>query len=206
VGRVENSSGHREASVPHFLRAHELAEHSGEEALAVDAAHMLAIVETGAKQLEWHRRAIELAEGSSDPSARKWLGSLYNNLGWTYHDAGDFTVALEAFEKALEYRKAQGTPDQLRIAQWAVARCLRSLGKFEDALHIQRSLESAGTGKDGYVYEEIAECLLASGNEAAARPYFAKAYQELSQDAWLASDQPQRVERLKRMGSEGPTA
>src|SRR5712675_1635824 len=48
---------------------------SSKRRFAVDAAHMLAIVETGDASAEWNRTAIALAEGSEDPRAKRWLGS-----------------------------------------------------------------------------------------------------------------------------------
>ena len=52
----------------------------------------------------------------------------------------------------------------VRIARWSVARCLRSLGRFQEALDAQRALEKeyAAAGEtNGDVLEEIA------ANEAA---------------------------------------
>jgi hypothetical protein len=52
---------------------------------------------------------------------------------------------------------------------------------------------------DGFVFEELGECLLALGRADEARPYFAQAYAELSQDEWLADNEPARLERLKAL-------
>jgi hypothetical protein len=66
---------------------------------------------------------------------------------------------------------------------------------------IQRELESEieekGLDPSGYVFEEIAECLLLLGREDEAKVYFGKAYDELSQDQWLVANQADRLERLK---------
>jgi hypothetical protein len=68
---------------------------------------------------------------------------------------------------------------------------------------MQRSLlaehESVGSS-DGYVYEEIAECLLALGRKDESRPFFAKAFEALSADPWLPEREPERLERLRREG------
>ena len=53
---------------------------------------------------------------------------------------------------------------------------------------------------DGYVYEEMAECLTLLGRSAEARPYFELAYRQLSQDPWLVENEPARLERLKEVG------
>lgn len=134
----------------------------GVHGLAMDAAHMLGIVEAPDVALEWNLRAIGLAEGSGDPLARGWLGALYNNTGWVYHGRGEFAAALEMFEKARDWRAARGAAGPLMIARWCVGRCLRSLGRVEEALAIQRGLVeayAAGGEEDvGYVAEEMGEC------------------------------------------------
>ncbi len=139
-GRVLNSSGDAEASRPLFIHAWKSARGAGDDHYAVDAAHMLAIVEPPEKQLRWYHRAVELAEDSDDPRARNWLGALYNNAGWSYCDTNHFKDALPMFEKALAWRKEQGQTREIRIAEWTIARCLRSLGRTEEAVAIQERL------------------------------------------------------------------
>jgi tetratricopeptide (TPR) repeat protein len=202
-GRVYNSSGDPDQARPLFQDGWDLARFGSEDALAVDAAHMLAIVDSGSAAIEWNRRAMSLAESSSDPKARKWLGSLYNNLGWTYHDQGDYAVALDLFEKAYDLRVEQKQPKETRIARWCVARTLRSLGRTDEALRIQQELakewEAAGE-EDGYVFEELGECLLALGRQEEARPDFARAYELLSKDPWLQEKEGPRLRRLAELG------
>ena len=68
---------------------------------------------------------------------------------------------------------------------------------------MQRSLleeHKAAETKDGYVYEELAECLLILGQADEARPYFNLAYHELSKDTWLKDKEKDRLERLRRLG------
>lgn len=202
-GRVFNSSKQKERAVPLFQQALAAAQAAGEDFYAVDAAHMLGIAEPPERQTEWHLRAIALAEQSSQPRARGWLGSLYNNLGWTLHDQGQHAEALDLFEKALAFRQEQGKARETRMAQWAVARALRSLGRVDEALAIQRDLlaqHAANGTTDGYVQEEIAECLVLLDQDAEAQPFFAQAYAALSQDAWLAENEPERLRRLKELG------
>ena len=87
-GRVFNSSGDAAASVPYFEEALSLAEVEGLEYYAIDAAHMLGIVETREAAIRWNERAIAMAEVAQSERARGWLGPLYNNLAWTYNDLG----------------------------------------------------------------------------------------------------------------------
>lgn len=201
-GRVFNSSGNREQARPLFLQAWELAQAALEDFYAVDAAHMLAIIESPDQQMEWNVKALTLAEASEQPRAKKWLGSLYNNIGWTHHDAQRYEEALSIFQKALELRQGQGEASAIRIAQWSVGRALRSLGRIQEALDIQRQLLAdhglVGT-RDGYVYEELAECLLLLDKVDEARPYFALAYTELAQDSWLVEHEAARLERLNKL-------
>jgi tetratricopeptide (TPR) repeat protein len=207
-GRLFNSAGAPALPRPLFLQAWDAALPAGEKFLAVDAAHMLAIVEPPAQQLAWAQQAIAVAEQSNDDRTRGWLGSLYNNLGWTYHDLGEHEAALATFEKALAWRKAAGSVPEIRIAEWSVARILRALDRPAEALTIQRRLEAewaADGGDDGYVLEEIGECLLALGDTTAASPYFARAYDALHTDPWLASNEAARLERLRTLGQRSLT-
>ncbi len=102
--------------------------------------------------------------------------------------------------------RAAASPEPIRIARWSVARVLRSLGRFAEALTLQQRLleehEQAGT-TDGYVFEELAECQLALGRLEAARPYFARGLALLSQDSWFCEQEPQRLARLREQ-SLGP--
>ena len=203
-GRVFNSAGHPEEARPFFERAFDKAKDLTEDFYAVDALHMLAIVAPPASSLDLNLLAIQIAESSDQEKARGWLGSLYNNTGWSYHELGDYASALDMFQKAEAIRKLKRSVPEIRIAQWCVARTLRSLKRVEEALSKQMALkaefEAAGEG-DGYVFEEIGECLLALDRAQEAQPYFAKAHELLSQDAWLAEKEPARLARLKELAT-----
>jgi tetratricopeptide (TPR) repeat protein len=202
-GRAFNSAHRRVEARLLFLGAWELAKALGEDFYAVDAAHMMAIVEPADGSLEWNLRAIELAERSDSPAARGWLGSLYNNLGWTYHDLGRYDDALATFEQGLTWQRQAGKEREGRIATWTVARTLRSLERYEEALEMQqqhlRTLERAGES-GAFAHEEIGECLLALGREEEARPHFAQAYALLADDPWLRRDETERLNRLAALG------
>lgn len=197
-GRVFNSSGEREQAKPLFIRAYELAKAHNQDFYAVDAAHMIAIVETPEQALAWNLKALAEAEASAQPNAQSWKGSLHNNIGWTYHDSADYDKALVMFQKAQAWHESQGQAARARIAQWCIARTLRSLGRIDEALTLLRELETPES--DGYVYEELGENLLLQGKSAEAQPYFAKAYALLSQDVWLAASEAARLDRLKTLG------
>ena len=204
-GRVFNSSGQPEQARPFFGQALELAEQISEDSYAVDAIHMLAIIAPPDDSLVLNIQAIELAERSKQAKARNWLGSLYNNMGWSYHDMGDYASALEIFEKAEAWRRSKGNVSETRIAAWCVARTLRSLNRIEEALSKQMALKDefeSAAESDGYVFEEIGECLLALNRPEQARPYFSKAHKILAQDAWLAEQEPERLARLQKLGQD----
>ncbi len=202
-GRVFNSSGRPADSKALFIQAWEQARADRQDFYAVDAAHMLAIVESPENQFEWNSKALGLAERSSDAQTRKWMGSLYNNMGWTYFESKRYDKALETFHLALICRDEEGDPQNIRIAKWCVAKTLRFLGRVKEALEIQQSLlaeyEKSG-GSDGFVFEELGECLLLLGRGGEARKFFALAFQELSKDIWLAANEPKRLERIKELG------
>lgn len=207
-GRLRRSSGDVTSSIEPFLAAWDLARTIGEDGLAVDAAHMLAIVDAPPGETTWHERALSLAEVSPDPAARRWRGSLWNNMGWARFGTSDATAdlvgALAAFETALAARREQGKPKETRIAEWCVARCLRALGRTDEALAIlvRIGAEAAAVGdpEDGDVSEETGECLLALGRAGEARPQFARAAVLLGEDAGLAEQEPARIARLRELG------
>ncbi len=203
-GRVLRSGGDPAASMAPFQAAWELARSLDEDGLAVDAAHMLALVDASPGEPAWHQRALELADTSPQPAARRWRGSLWNNMGWARFEAGDLDGALAAFQAALGARREQGQARETRIAEWCVGRCLRALGRPAEALAIQERLAvqtaQAGDPEDGYGVEEMGECLLALGRADDARPYFARAAERLGADAWLAEHEPDRIDRLRRLG------
>lgn len=207
-GRVFNSSGQPSEAQTWFQQAWELArQHEAEAFFAVDAAHMLAITATSFEEKRaWNRTALHYASASTDERARGWCGSLYNNLGWTYHDQGEYECALECFQKALQWQQEHGTARERQIARWCVGRTLRSLQHTTEALALQQELlaewEQSKEEQDGYVFEEIAECLLVLGRASESRPYFAQAYALLSQDLWLMAQEEGRLHRLKQLGEE----
>jgi tetratricopeptide (TPR) repeat protein len=201
-GRVYRSSGMVDAARPLFLEAWEVAQPAGEDDYAIDAAHMLGIIEPPAGQRRWNHLALELTERTTDPNAKRWAGSLNNNLGWSYFEEGDYATALTCFTNALTAREAQGKAGPIHIARWSVAKTLRRLGRVDEALVIQEALAAAEQlgGPDGYVYEELGECYLLRQETAKATSAFAQAYTLLSQDEWLVANEGERLARIQMLG------
>ncbi len=205
-GRTFRSSGKPDQARPLFVAAWDLAQSSRLDGLAVDAAHMVALVEANTEdQLAWNQRALALAERSSEPYAQSWKASLYNNIGWSLHDAGRFDEALRNFEAAQREHERLKRVAGTRVARWAVARCLRSLNRLDEALKIQRTLEAefaAANEADGYVFEELAELLDAMGKPDEAKAYFRRAADELGKDGWFVKSESARLERLRTKGGQ----
>jgi tetratricopeptide (TPR) repeat protein len=202
-GRTLNSSKQQDRGRAVFVSAWEQASAIGAEYHAVDAAHMLGIIEPPAEALAWNQKAIAAAEAAKSERARGWLGSLYNNVGWTLFDQGDYPGALDMFEKSRDFFVAQNKAAQTRIAKWSVARAKRSLGRYEEALSEQRALEAelkAIGEEDGFVYEELGELLLQRGDADAAKDYFGRAYDLLAKDTWFPENEPARMARMKELG------
>ena len=101
------------------------------------------------------RALVERAKATGDPILAEALTQLARAQGLQRRFA-DADRSLDEAEAALR-------PDDGR---WCVARCLRSLGRTEEALAEQRALaaelEAIGES-DEFVTQEIAECLRALG-------------------------------------------
>lgn len=199
-GRTFNSSGQPEKARPLFVEAWEQAQVARWQGLAVDAAHMVAISYAGTPQaIFWNQKALTLARHAVEAKAQALLPAILNNCAWDLHDMGRFMEALPLFMEAEAVWTERQKPAQIQIAQWSVARCLRSLGRYGEALARQQQLERehqhAGT-KDGYVFEEIAENMAALGKLNEAMPYFQKAAEQLSLDVWFVEHEAQRLAYL----------
>lgn len=168
----------REAARKAFLEA---VQHAGEadlDGLAIDALHMMAFVDTEpAAQLEWNRKALALLEASNQPAAKRWEGSLRNNVGYALQQKGDIDGALREFGLSREAFLREGRSANVRIADWMIAWTLRGAGRADEALTIQLRLEKewdAVGEPDPYVFEELETLYRARGDEARADHYAAR--------------------------------
>ncbi|HMQ70233.1 MAG TPA: hypothetical protein PKA90_14565 [Ignavibacteria bacterium] len=205
-GRTFRSSRQVERSRDLFIKAYELAVKYNEDNLAVDAAHMMGIIEPFEEAQRWNELAMDIAEKSEDRKAKKWLGPLYNNTAWNYHDNNDFEEALELFEKNVEWHTERNSKQELIIAKWSVARALRSLNKIDEALKMQTDLLNEINEKnledDPYVFEELGELFLIKGKKEESKKYFAMAYDLLSKDKWFVEYETERLDRIKELGEK----
>lgn len=203
-GRTYNSAGSGEQARDLFVKAWELATSQGEDGLAVDAAHMVAITYSGSTDaIAWNEKGIALAQRSDAPKAKALLPAMLNNMAWDLHEAEEYHKALTTFQQAEEAWAATGKSRPTQIAKWSVARCLRSLQRHEEALVILDALEEEYTQQeitDGYLDEEMAENLLALARPTEATPYFRKAANALSEDSWIVEHESARLARLQQLG------
>jgi tetratricopeptide (TPR) repeat protein len=130
-----------------------------------------------ADQMAWDLKALAYMEASTQEEAKKWEGSLRNNLGYAYHLAGRYDEALVQFRLSAAAYERSGRVANVRIADWMIARTLRFQGKAQEAIAIQLRLErewnEAGE-PDPYVYEELEKLYRDAGDSERAEAYAAK--------------------------------
>ncbi len=178
-----------------WLQAQEL----GEVYFSIDAALMLSIIRPPKFQNEWLQKAIELAENADIPQAKMWQAQLYTMDGWHSFDFRQYDKALASFEKAFAKSLSVNSDAKTYTIQWCVGRALRALGRSEEALAIQKSLQTkmSATGRaSGHVVLEIAENMQVMGNTEEAKQYFEQAYNELSGDGWYSDNKASELSRM----------
>jgi tetratricopeptide (TPR) repeat protein len=186
LGRTYASGVHpRETQTPdaletargHFQHALEVARAGQLDGLEVDAIHMMAMVDTApTDQLKWGREALAVLLASEQPAARRWEGSIRNNIGCALHGLGRYAEALEEFEQALVLRQASGNAEAIHAARWMIAWTLRALRREDEALAIQLALEQeaeAAGRPDPCVFEEL-ELLYRARGEADRAAHYAR--------------------------------
>jgi tetratricopeptide (TPR) repeat protein len=203
---VELASGEVEASLPLFEAAFVRALGVGQYFVAADAAHMAALAAPDREGfVAWTERGIAVAE--EQDGAAYWSGSLLNNLGWEYYEAGELEPALDAFERALRARERD--PENaaaIEIARYAVGKTLRALGRAKEAVPLlEQAVESAtqrGTA-DGWLHEELAEEYAALGRADDARGHARLAIPLLEAADPSFAEDPERRTRLAAIAGHG---
>jgi hypothetical protein len=158
-----------------YLRAYELAASARLDYLAVDALHMMPVVDAEPdRQLEWNEKALAYLERSDQPEAKGWEGSLRNNVGYAKRLKGDYEAALSQFQLSRQAHERAGRARNVRIADWMIARTYRDQGRFSEAIAVQLDLERAWDADgepDHYVFEELEQLYRAIGDETRAQHY-----------------------------------
>jgi tetratricopeptide (TPR) repeat protein len=198
-GRTFNSSDHQDKALPLFMEAYQLAESISNNYLAIDAVHMVAIAEPDKeKQIQWNLKGIAMAD--ADPKSKVWVQALYNNIGECYLAVKDYDSAYLYFHKLAEFDKERfGKADKYTLKDQAKA--LRLGGHPDKSLAIIEPVFvklDSDKNDDGYIREELAESLYASGNLAKSKPHFKKAYELLLEDEWYKKNGD--LKRLKELG------
>jgi tetratricopeptide (TPR) repeat protein len=162
----------------HFEAALGIARGARLDALAIDAIHMFAFIDTApADQLKWGQAALEVVLSSTQESARRWEASVRNNIGVALGQLERHEEALGQFQQALAIRERGTNAQATRVAHWMVARTLRSLQRHDEALAIQLRLErefDAAGQTDPYVFEELEALYRARGDTDKAEHYKAR--------------------------------
>ena len=145
------------------------------DALAIDAIHMFAFIDTApADQLKWGKAAMAVVVASDQPAAQRWEASVRNNIGYALHQLGRYEEALVEFNQAVSIREKGKDAEATRTAYWMVAWTLRALHRTDDALDIQLRLErEADDAKqpDPHVFEELELLYAGKGNKERAAHY-----------------------------------
>jgi tetratricopeptide (TPR) repeat protein len=201
-GRVFNSSGEPPKALPLFKQAVDVAAQTpGQIRLHIDAIHMVAIAEEKPEeQLKWNLVGLDLIE--KNPTERGWSWALLNNTGETYLLLKDYQHALESFQKLAQFQRDQDKEADIFTLK-DIAKCLRLLKRPAEATAViepvYRDLQQRGQ-EHGSITAEMAECLLAQGKVAEAKPLFARAYELLSTDRWTLTKEPELLERYRKLG------
>ena len=201
-GRTFRSANQAVKARPLFLEAWQIGDREKLTLLAIDAAHMMGIVETGDEAQRWNERAMALAMSSNVPRAIRWRGSIANNMGHTERERGNLDAAMKYFQTSLTAFQLTRSASQIRTAKWQIANVMRMQKRYDEALALQLVIETEAAEAaepDGYVFEEIAEIYLVKNEPAKAKPYFAKAVDALSKDTWFADNEGDRLARMKQL-------
>jgi len=182
-GRLLRRQGRQQEARVNFEKAYDIAVAAQQPGLAADSAHMMALILPLREAQTWTDRGMVLAEQSSDPTVRHWVGVLMNNWGERLDEQNDHEGAALAFARALAARRLENDPSVSRESEFALAVQLRKLGLAAQALAIQdRLLQEATAGKEpvGDILIERVENLRAMNRKDDARRAAEEALRSLS--------------------------
>lgn len=149
---------------------------------AIDAAHMVAIVGGPEEQLEWGLKGIKEAEAGN---ITRWLGPLWNNLGWTYESTGKYRESIDAYTKAREYHYKYSDEKSKLVADWALGHAYRLNNQPDSAAQwitpdLLAKFETIGDGEfQGWVFKELGEIALLRSKPDSALSFFVRAEEKL---------------------------
>jgi hypothetical protein len=139
-GRLLRRAGDRTGATEHFLRAYALALESNQDALAADAAHMMALTSAPELAEEWVDRGLAAALGSESTVARAWAGTISYNWAMVLSERGDHTRAALYLARSLTEREKQSDAELIRATEFALAHELALIGSTRQARAILERL------------------------------------------------------------------
>lgn len=185
-----------------FLEVWNVARERGLMFHAIDAAQMMAVVETPKLRSKWTVLALEVAGESKDPRVRGWLGQLYISLGTHYEQLLQLTNAVECFEWAVSAFEGAGSTQEEWLARSHVGRVYRIMKRVDEALKIQQEVVQK-LGKHSphlaMAFEEMGECLLVLKRAPEAEECFKRVYELVKGDDRYEFEEPSRFKRLKTL-------
>jgi tetratricopeptide (TPR) repeat protein len=202
-GRAWNDAGRAADATIAFVEAFQRAQTVNSELLRIDAAHMLGVLPPNDMAVIWNQRAIAIAQRSADSRARRWIGTLFMNMGVNHQRLQQYPQAESAFVSALSAFEQIGNSARVRLAKLCLSKNLRLSRELEKALSTSSALLleiQSENEPPGYAFEEIAECLLAMGRNKESATMFAQAYAALSAYPWFPPNENERLLRMKRLG------
>jgi hypothetical protein len=167
-GRIARRERKTEQARAYLTRAFERARLERLDALAADAAHMLALLEPDNSYLIWTTRGLAIAEGSQDPVARRWVGNLAYNAGTRLSESGDHQAAALMFARSLAARRVEIDQELVAAAELALSVELARLGRLDEAEAIQGRLLREGSSNPEFKAEVQTQLDLTSKLKQAA--------------------------------------
>jgi tetratricopeptide (TPR) repeat protein len=203
--RILNDTGHPQASIAQAQKARDIGDEIGELHLTADALHMIAyVVPDDEEAIHWHDVAIEFCEAHvADERMRRWLSTLYINVGDKYEALGRFAEGIDSVNEGIDVAEKLGLTTKVLRARCLLARLHRLDDRLAQAKTMIESVRNAGFA-EGWVHEELAECLQAAGKPADAAREFRRAHELFSKDPWYPPTRMERLARIKRLAGEAP--
>ncbi len=205
AGIFQRERGDREGAEQTFAELVEYCQRHGMLSRAIDAAHHAAIAAKPEDQVTWGRRGLTMAVRAKD---ERWQAILWNNLGRTLESLGRYEEMLNAYRQARHFHGRTGGERQVLLADWAVGRALRFVGRLAEADQLLVSvLERARSRQEqvpgpgrlewvGYTLWELGEVAAAADQPSRARQHLTEAVEALAA-AGLETAWPEGMEQVR---------
>jgi hypothetical protein len=156
-GRIARRDRKPDLARTYLVQAFERARFERFDALAADAAHMLALIEPKESYLQWTARGLAIAEGSQDPVARRWVGNLAYNAGIRLSESNEHQAAALMFARSLAARRIENDANLVAATELALSAELAQLGRMDEAEAIQRRLLAEASANPQFAAEVRAQ-------------------------------------------------